>query len=266
MRHFLRAQAIAAKFRNLKKLPAPVAAGGKPRIWSKAPAKEDPAAPDVGELFIYENIGFDLMTCDGITGKTVAEALTELKGCKLLNVFINSEGGDVFEAKAIYSQLVRFGDDADVVMHIDGIAASAATFIAMAGDRIITSPVATWMVHQAWSGAMGRAEDMRAMADLLDLENETIAQTYATRTKKPVDQMRALMSAPPDGTWMNAAKALELGFTDEISADEDDGEDFGPKDAVGSPVSSALALTQRRLKSLSAGQLLSAKVDMHRRG
>lgn len=230
------------------------------RGYSSLPANK---ADTVGELFIYEQIGFDCWTGEGVTGKSVADALAEMKGVKTLNVFINSEGGDVFEAKAIYSQLKRF--DAQKVMHIDGIAASAATFIAMAGDRIITSPVATWMVHQAWSGAMGRAEDMRAMADLLDIENQTIAETYAARTKGDVAAMLALMAAPPDGTWMNAAKALELRFTDEIAADEDDEEPQASAAAAKSKVAGALALTQSRLKSMSASAVLAAKADMSRR-
>ena len=262
MTTFLKAQAIAAKFRNLKSFPSSKATDLGPAKLGRVSAKADTA----GELFIYEQIGFDCWTGEGVTGKSVAAALAELKGCKVLNVFVNSEGGDVFEAKAIYSQLMRFKDNAEVVIHIDGIAASAATFIAMAGSKIITSPVATWMVHQEWSGAMGRAEDMRAMADLLDIENETIAATYAARTKGPVEKMRALMAAPPDGTWMNAQAALEHGFTDEIAAEEDDEDAQDSAQAsAGSPVSSALAMTQRRIKTLSTGQILTAKADMARR-
>jgi ATP-dependent protease ClpP protease subunit len=149
----------------------------------------------------------------------VKDALAEMKGVKTLNVFINSPGGDVFEAKSIYTQLLRF--DAEKVVHVDGIAASAATLVAMAGDRIITSAVGTWMVHEAWSGAMGNAGDMRAIADVLDLESQIIADTYAKQTGKAPKEMRDLMLAE---TWMNADQALEQGFTDEISHDDDDEE------------------------------------------
>lgn len=248
---FAKARALAEHFR------------GGPVAIARTTLKNKGADPVVGELFIYEQIGFDCWTGEGVTGKSVKDALDTMKGVKTLNVYINSEGGDVFEAKAIYSQLKRFG--AEKIIHIDGIAASAATFIAMAGDKIITSPVATWMIHQAWSGAMGRAEDMRAMADLLDLENQTLAETYAARTKKGVDEMLALMSAPPDGTWMNAQKALELGLTDEIGTDESTDNVSASIEAAKSKVAGALAQTQMRLRSMSAGQVLAAKAEMHKR-
>jgi ATP-dependent Clp protease protease subunit len=231
-------------------------------VFAKEVAKEDRATA-VGELYIYEPIGWDCWTDSGITGNSVKEALDAMEGVKLLNIFINCEGGDVFEAKAIYSQLKRF--QAEKIVHIDGIAASAATFIAMAGDRIKTSPVATWMVHQAWTGAAGRAVDLRACADLLDLENNTIAETYARRTKKTPAEMLDLMSAPPDGTWMNAAKALELGFTDEIVEDAEEGDAEGAKNSVRSPMFNALQLTRDRLKGLTPASMLKAKADMNRR-
>lgn len=270
-----RASRIANKFRSVgldrrgignENLVGAFLKGNGARVRADAGTAK-PADAAVGELFIYEAIGWDCWTGSGITGKTVAEALDALKGVKTLNVYINCEGGDVFEAKAIYSQLKRF--DAEKVVHIDGIAASAATFIAMAGDKIITSPVATWMVHQAWSGAMGRAEDMRAMADLLDLENGIIAQTYASRTGGTPDEMLALMSAAPDGTWMDAAKALELGFTDEIGpADDEDETDDAEAPSNRSKAAAALALTQRRLNNALSDRMAAkaaAKTDMHRR-
>jgi ATP-dependent Clp protease protease subunit len=269
---FAKARAIAQKFRadagNTRRYPSQVSPGA---LFARV-LQDGVGLPDrekwpqnkaelTGELFIYEQIGFDCWTGEGVTGKGVADALAAMKGVKKLNVFINSEGGDVFEAKTIYTQLKRF--DAEKVVHIDGIAASAATFIAMAGDKIITSPVATWMVHEAWTGAMGRSQDMRAIADLLDLENQTIAETYAARTGKTAEEMKALMSAPPDGTWMNAATALEHGFTDEIGEAADPAEET--TNTARSKVAGALAMTQARLTSMSAGQLLAAKAEMRRR-
>jgi ATP-dependent Clp protease protease subunit len=170
-----------------------------------------------------------------------------------LDIFINSEGGDVFEAKAIYAQLKRFGADAEVIVHIDGIAASAATFVAMAGDKIITAPEATWMVHEAWTLAMGNAGDLRDTADLLDMMNEDIAAIYAKRTGRSVEEMRAMMSVE---TWMNAQEAKDAKFTDEI-ASYDDGED--EEDVVEAKstlkVAAVAETTNQRLSAMTADLL-----------
>lgn len=255
---FAKAQAIADRFRAL--------AGKRPlaRLLGVPEGANAPVnkADLVGELFIYESIGVDWWTGGGITGASVKEALDGMKGCKVLNIYINSEGGDVFEANAIYTNLKRF--EGQKMVHIDGIAASAATFIAMAGDKIVCSPVGTWMVHQAWTMAMGRSVDLRATADLLDLLNNTIAETYANRTGGTVKEMLALMSADPDGTWMNAATALEKGFCDEISiaADSEEPAAAAPKK---SPMAAIAEATQARIKTFTTGELLTARAEMHRR-
>lgn len=207
-----------------------------------------------GSLYVYEVIGEDWWTGGGVTAKKVVEALDQMKDVKNLDIFINSEGGDVFEAKAIFANLKRF--DAEKTVYIDGIAASAATFIAMAGDKIITAPAATWMVHEAWSIAMGRAGDMRAMADVLDLENQAIAETYAKRTGRSVDEMVKLMAAE---TWMSAQEAKDNGFTDEIAEDDNETENSA------SPLVAAASRTQERINSISPANMLTARAEMRRR-
>lgn len=167
-----------------------------------------------GSLHLYDTIGEDWFF-GGVTAKGVADALADMKGVAGLDIYINSPGGDIFEAKAIYSQLRRF--EGEKVVHVDGIAASAATLIAMAGDRIITAPLATWMIHEVWAVAMGRASDMLEMAALLEKENATFAETYASRTGQSTEDVLAWMSAE---TWMNAAEAKARGFTDEISEEQ----------------------------------------------
>lgn len=252
-RPFARAHEIAARHRAQR--PAPK------QLFSRAlqNALDETAPSSRGSLYIYEVIGEDWWTGGGVTGKSVVEALSALKGVKTLDVFINSEGGDVFEAKAIHENLKRF--DAEKVVHIDGIAASAATFIAMAGDTIITAPAATWMIHEAWSIALGRADDMRSMADVLDLQNRSIAETYAERTGKPVDEMLALMAAE---TWMSAQEAKDLGFTDEIAREDEDTSAAAAASAKSNLVAAA-ARTQDRIKSISPADLMVARAEMHRR-
>jgi ATP-dependent protease ClpP protease subunit len=261
---------MAKRFRGLRALAEPgtprgilahaIAAGEGKRapIWAKADGS-------TGELFIYEAIGFDCFAeGGGVTAQKVQAALDEMGGVKTLNVFINSPGGDVFEAKAIFAQLQRF--NAEKVVTVDGLAASAATLVAMVGDRIITNPIATWMIHDAWSGAMGNAADMRAIADVLDLESQTLANTYARQTGGTPEAMRELMLAE---TWMNADKALELGFTDELGSDEeqDDDEELDDSSAKGgrSSMAAAAALTQARIKSVTPAALMAARTAMHRR-
>lgn len=264
---FQKAVSLAAQFREIraKREPGSIRSG----VALAAMNPEATRCPiflkkaDAGELYVYESIGADWYG-GGLTAKRVNEALAEMKGVKILNVFINSEGGDVFEAKAIFTNLKRF--DAEKVVHVDGIAASAATLIAMAGDKIITAPVATWMVHEAWSVAMGRAEDMRKMANLLELENGTIAETYAAQTGGTVEAMLELMATE---TWMNAQTALDKGFTDEISSDDtgDEGSADGANASAGasSALVAASAETARVLSGVTQAQLMRARADMHRR-
>lgn len=165
-----------------------------------------------GALYLYDLIGQDWWTGEGITGKSVQLAIDGMKGAKALDVYVNSPGGDIFEAKAIYAQLRRFNGER--VVYVDGIAASAASFIAMAGDRIVTAPAATWMIHEVWARGGGTAADHLALAEVLDMENRTFAETYAKRTGQKIEDVLAWMAKE---TWMNAAEAKERGFTDEIA-------------------------------------------------
>lgn len=194
-----RASLIASQFRN-KAGPRPLAK----------------AKDDTGDLYIYELIGGGFWS-SGITAKQVTEALDKMKDIKTLNVYINSEGGDVFEGKAIYNAIKRHS--ARKVVHVDGIAASAATLVAMAGDEIRTAANATWMIHEVWTVAMGNASELRAAADVLEKENGSLADTYVRRTGNSAEQVREWMAAE---TWMNAQEALDRKFTDKITEDEEE--------------------------------------------
>lgn len=274
-RALIKAAGLAKQFRALRANAEPgsvrsalaLALANETPEHNRPPIFSQVADPETGELYIYEAIGFDCFAeGGGVTAQKVQAALDEMKGVKTLNVYVNSEGGDVFEAKAIYAQLKRFA--AKKVITIDGLAASAATMVAMAGDRIVTNPVATWMIHEAWSGAMGNAADMRAIADVLDLESQTIAETYARQTGGTPEAMRELMLAE---TWMNASQALERGFTDEVSDPDEDNDDDSTgddsKDAKRSrsSVAVAAALTQSRIKSVTPAALMAARAQMRLR-
>jgi ATP-dependent Clp protease, protease subunit len=169
--------------------------------------------PAVGnlELNIYEPIGADFLG-EGLTAKTVAEKLQAAGKPETITVNINSPGGVVAEGQAIYNVLHRSG--ARVVVNVDGMAASAASVIAMVGDEINVAENATMMVHDAWGLTRGPADDHRAAAEVLDLMSNTIAAVYAGRTGKTAAECRALMNAE---TWMDAAKAVSLGFATKVT-------------------------------------------------
>jgi len=166
---------------------------------------------DAAELYLYGAIGGDWFG-DGITAKQVADDLKALGKVKAIDVRINSEGGNVFDGKAIYSLLVE--NPAKIVVHIDGLAASAASFIAMAGNDIEIAEGAFVMVHDAYGVSFGRAEEMRAYADLLDTVNGTIRDVYVARTKKSDAQVKTWMK---DETWFTAKEAVANGFADKMT-------------------------------------------------
>lgn len=176
------------------------------------------AAADEGvsELYLYDVIGG---FWGGIDAEWLRSRLDTLKGAgtKRLNIFVNSPGGDVFESKAMLSLLQRF--KAEKVVYVDGLIASAATFVAMAADRIVTAPHATWMIHEAWGWAGGNAKAMREYAELLEMVSGDIAGIYAARTKQPLAKLLELMAAE---TWMTAAEAKDLGFTDSVATFDED--------------------------------------------
>lgn len=158
-------------------------------------------------LYIYDRIGG---WWEGVFAKDVAAAL---RGAGDVTVHINSGGGDIFEGAAIHNLLKNHAGT--VTMRIDGIAASAASFIAMAGDKIVMEPNATMMVHEGSAVCVGGAQDMREAADLLELLNKTIAGMYAARAGGTVDEWLATMG---EETWYDAEKALAAGLVDEVPA------------------------------------------------
>lgn len=166
---------------------------------------------DAAELYIYGVIGGDWFG-EGITAKQVADDLKGIGKVKTIDVRINSEGGNVFDGKAIYSLLVE--NKATINVKIDGLAASAASFIAMAGNSIEIAEGAFVMIHDAYGVSFGRAEEMRAYADLLDTVNASIVDVYTSRTKQDAKKIKKWMK---DETWFTAKEALANGFADKMT-------------------------------------------------
>jgi ATP-dependent protease ClpP protease subunit len=156
----------------------------------------------------------------GISATDVAGQLAGLKGQRVA-MRINSPGGDVFEARAIAVAIAQHGD---VHAHIDGLAASAATYIATACKTVQIADGAFFMIHNAWTFAYGNKADLRTTADLLDKVDQTIISDFVKKTGRTTEEIAAWMTAE---TWFTAQEALENGFVDTVfdlkeSSKEDD--------------------------------------------
>lgn len=131
-----------------------------------------------------------------------------------VTVWINSPGGDCNAASQIYAALMDYKDD--VTVKIDGMAASAASVIAMAGTKVLMAPTAMMMIHNPATGAFGDHKDMEEVIAMLDEVKESIINAYEIRTGLSHAQLSHMMDST---TWMNAKKAIELGFADEMMVD-----------------------------------------------
>lgn len=132
-----------------------------------------------------------------------------------VTIFLNSPGGDCIAASQIYTMLMDY--TGDVTIKIDGIAASAASVIAMAGTKVLMSPTALMMIHNPMTMAYGNHAEMEKAIEMLDEVKESIINAYEIKTGMSRARLSHLMDAE---TWMNAAKAIELGFADDILRDE----------------------------------------------
>ncbi|HFR3653534.1 TPA: head maturation protease, ClpP-related [Streptococcus suis] len=132
-----------------------------------------------------------------------------------ITLWINSPGGDVFAAAQIYNMLMDYKGDVHVV--IDGLAASAASVIAMAGTTVSMSPVAMMMIHNPWTVVQGEAKDMQKVIEMLGEIKESIINAYELRTGLSRTKLSHLMDSE---SWFNAKKAVELGFADKILFDK----------------------------------------------
>lgn len=177
------------------------------RFWE---IKNDAGAD--AELLLYGAISDRSWSNDEVTPRLFAEDLHALGG-KSLTVRINSPGGDVFAAQSIYNQLRTYGGR--VTVRIDGLAASAATIVACAGDTVIMPTNALYMIHNPATVTVGDAAEMRTAADVLDTVRETIVNVYQKRTSDHLtaEELTAMMD---DETWMTAQEALAYGFVDQI--------------------------------------------------
>ena len=178
----------------------------KNRFWNWV---RDETEPESRTLYLSGVIAEESWFSDEVTPAAFKADLTS--GSGPITVWINSPGGDCVAAAQIYNMLMDYPHD--VTVKIDGIAASAASVIAMAGTRVLMSPTSLLMIHNPLTVAMGDSEEMHKAIQLLDEVKESIVNAYEIKTGLSRTKLSNLMDAE---TWMNANKALELGFCDEI--------------------------------------------------
>lgn len=171
------------------------------------------------EIIIYDEIGKESWWGGTFGVKDLDAELKNLDEKKIekLHVRINSGGGSVFEGWAIYNRLKNF--DADIIVHVDGLAASIASIIAMAGDEIIMNDPSYMMIHKPWTCACGNSTDLERNIQLLDDIESQMINVYRRKTSKDSTEIAQLLEAE---TWMSARDAVDMGFATRL-ADEDEG-------------------------------------------
>ena len=172
-------------------------------------------------LFLNGTIAEESWFDDEITPQLFKDEL--MSGSGNITVWINSPGGDCVAAAQIYNMLMDYKDD--VTVKIDGIAASAASVIAMAGTKVLVSPVSMLMIHNPMTAAFGNSDEMQKAIEMLGSVKDSIINAYEIKTGLSRAKLSRLMDAE---TWMDANKAVELGFADEIMKRSDETEDMAP--------------------------------------
>lgn len=190
-------------------------------------------------ISILDEIGVDPWTGDGVTAKRIAAALRAISSDQDVVVNINSPGGDYFEGLAIYN--ILRAHEGNVTVRILGVAASAASVIAMAGDTIQIGRAAFLMIHNAWIVAIGNRNDLREAADWIEPFDKVAADIYAARSGMTAEEAAELMDAE---SWIGGTDAVDMGLAD----------GFLPADQIREDESGAKQSAVRRVDLLLAKQ------------
>lgn len=182
------------------------------KFWNWIRNEGEPAV-----LVLNGEISDETWYGDEVTPQLFRDDLSKCKGD--IAVWINSPGGDVFAAAQIYDMLMDYPHN--VTVKIDGLAASAASVIAMAGTEVQMSPVGMMMIHNPSTIAWGDSAELKKAISMLDEVKESIINAYEIKTGLPRDKISRLMD---NESWFNATKAKELGFIDKIMFSSDEGE------------------------------------------
>jgi len=179
------------------------------KFWKWKNQTQWEEAPEARTLYLNGTIAEESWFDDDITPQLFKDELNS--GTGDITVWINSPGGDCIAAAQIYNMLMDY--KGNVTVKIDGIAASAASVIAMAGTKVMMSPVSMLMIHNPMTVAMGNKDEMQKAIEMLESVKDSIMNAYEIKTNLSRSKLSHMMDSE---TWMDANKALELGFADEI--------------------------------------------------
>lgn len=226
--------------------------------WIK---NQDESGSEMRTLFLNGEISDETWYGDEVTPKLFKDELGAGNGP--ITVWINSPGGDVFAAAQIYNMLMDY--PYDVTVKIDGLAASAASVIAMAGTTVEMSPVAMMMIHNPATIAIGDSEEMKKAVKMLDEVKESIMNAYEIKTGLARDKISKLMDAE---SWFNAKKAVELGFADKILFGDGQGDvtnDAGAGITVGDEMSAPVMFSRQAVMNSMLSKLIPPKKPVEKR-
>lgn len=223
---------------------------------------------DTLDLYVYSDVEADWYDWwsgkeieSDTSAKTFSKQLSEYPDVKQINVYISSNGGDVLEGTAIYSQLKRHS--ANVHVYVDSFACSVASVIAMAGDTITMAPNAMMMIHNCWTWAVGNASELRKQADDLDKIMEGNRQAYLLKAGDKLSEEK-LIEMLDNETFLTAKECIELGLCDEIM-DEDPNTNTDPEEDTIEQI--AIRANEMRQKgSMLLQKKEDKKVDQQRKG
>ena len=222
------------------------------KFWNwKEPVDTDSEQKQERVLELYGTIAEESWFDDDLTPKMFRDEL--FAGSGSVTIWINSPGGDCIAASQIYSMLMDY--KGSVTVKIDGVAASAASVIAMAGTKVLMAPTAMLMVHNPATMAFGDHNEMQKAIEMLAEVKESIINAYEIKTSLSRTKLNHLMESE---TWMNANKAIELGFADGILEDEKK-----TVTAVPGYAFSGKAVARNLLNKISAKQTPAVKPDTH---
>lgn len=226
--------------------------------WIK---NQDESGSEMRTLFLNGEISDETWYGDEVTPRLFKDELES--GSGPISVWINSPGGDVFAAAQIYNMLMDY--PYDVTVKIDGLAAFAASVIAMAGTTVEMSPVAMMMIHNPATIAIGDSEEMKKAVKMLDEVKESIMNAYEIKTGLARDKISKLMDAE---SWFNAKKAVELGFADKILfAEGQEGvtENNGTGVVVGDEMSAPVMFSRQAVMNSMLSKLIPPKKPQEKR-
>ena len=222
---------------------------------------QDESGSEMRTLFLNGEISDETWYGDEVTPKLFKDELES--GSGPISVWINSPGGDVFAAAQIYNMLMEY--PYDVTVKIDGLAASAASVIAMAGTTVEMSPVAMMMIHNPATIAIGDSEEMKKAVKMLDEVKESIMNAYEIKTGLARDKISKLMDAE---SWFNAKKAVELGFADKIlfaDGQQNVTENDGKGVVVGDEMSAPVMFSKQAVMNSMLSKLIPPKKPQEKR-